>query len=122
MIDVAQNNRINVTRGDTFSVPLFLNKGTDLKPMRYTLKEEDELYLAIMEYNQSFEDAIVKKTFSAKDLNKNGDAIIELDHDDTRCLVPGKYFYQIKAKLYNIEKEKYEINTVIQKTEFYIED
>ncbi|WP_300924506.1 hypothetical protein [uncultured Clostridium sp.] len=118
MIDIAQNNRISVVRGDSFSVPLFLNQGTDVKPIRYRLQESDEVYLAIMEPNQPFEDALVKKVFTNKDLNNHGDIKLEINHDDTRCLEPGKYFYQIKARLYDREKEKFDINTVIPKTEF----
>ena len=99
MFDVSQNNLIAVTRGDSFSVPLFINKGTDVKPIRYTIGDKDEIYLAIMEPNQIFEQALVKKVFTNKDLNKYGDVYIDIDHEDTRCLLPGKYFYQIKARL-----------------------
>lgn len=122
MFDVSQNNKIYVTRGDTFSVPLFINRGTELKPLRYTLKENDELYLAIMEPNQPFECALIKKVYSYENLNKYGDVLIEIEHDDTRCLEPGKYYYQVKARLYDIEKDKFEVNTVVSKTEFWIED
>ena len=122
MFDVSQNNKIVVTRGDTFSVPLFINRGTELKPLRYTLKENDELYLAIMEPNQPFECALIKKVYSYENLNKYGDVLIEIEHDDTRCLEPGKYYYQVKARLYDSEKDKYDVNTVISKTEFWIED
>ena len=122
MFDVSQNNKVVVTRGDTFSVPLFINRGTELKPLRYTLKENDELYLAIMEPNQPFERALIKKVYSYENLNKYGDVLIEIEHDDTRCLEPGKYYYQVKARLYDSEKDKYDVNTVIPKTEFWIED
>lgn len=122
MFDVSQNNKICVTRGDTFSVPVFINKGTEIKPLRYVLKEKDEVYLAVMEPNQIFEDALIKKVYTKKDLNENNDVVIEIEHDDTRCLEPGKYYYQLKARLYNEEKDKYDINTIISKTEFWIED
>lgn len=122
MIDVSQNNKICVTRGDSFSVPLFLNNGTEINPLRYELKEQDEVYLAIMVPNQPFEHALVKKVFNHQNLNDYGDVQIEIDHEDTRCLEPGKYYYQIKAKFYDIEKDKFEVNTVIPKTEFWIED
>ena len=121
MIDVNQNNRITLTIVDSFSVPLFLNKGTDLKPLRYKLHETDKVYLAIMEANQTFENAIVKKVYTYLDANENGDIEISIEHDDTRCLVPGKYFYQIKM-LYTDDKGKQQVNTVIQKTEFWIEE
>lgn len=121
MIDIDSNNRIAVTRGDSFSAPLFLNKGTDLKPLRHILGEAEEIYLAIMEPNQSFENAIVKKVYNKDNLNKYGDVLVEIEHDDTRCLIPGKYFYQIKA-LFIDENGKQKVNTVVQKTEFWIEE
>lgn len=122
MLDISQNNRIMVTRGDTFSVPLFINQGTELKPIRYVLKDQDKIYFAIMRPNQPFECALVKKVYSKENINEYGDIVIEIEHDDTRCLEPGKYFYQIKAQLYNEEKDKLEINTIVSKTEFWIED
>ena len=122
MLDISQNNKITVTRGDTFSVPLFINQGTELKPIRYVLKDQDKIYLAIMRPNQPFECALVKKVYSKENINEYGDIVIEIEHDDTRCLEPGKYFYQIKAQLYNEEKDKLEINTIVSKTEFWIED
>lgn len=121
MIDIDKNNRIAVTRGDSFSCPLFLNKGTDYKPLRRVLKDNEEVYLAIMEPNQRFEDAIVKKVYTKDNLNKNGDIIISIEHDDTRCLIPGKYYYQIKA-LFIDENNKQLVNTVVNKTEFWIEE
>lgn len=122
MINIDQNNRIAITRGDTFTAPLFLNKGTDLKPFRHILQENEEIYLSIMEPNKPFEEGIIKKYYTKDNLNNMGDVLISLEHDDTRCLLPGKYFYQIKGSFYNSETQKFEINTVIQKTEFIIEE
>lgn len=122
MFDISQNNLILVTRGDSFSVPLFINKGTDLKPMRYTISDKDEIYLAIMEPNQPFEYAVIKKVFTSKDLNKYGDVYIDIDHEDTCNLIPGKYFYQIKGRLWDYDREKYIVNTLIDKTEFRIKE
>lgn len=122
MFNVDVSGRITLTRGDTASPSLFLNKGTDLKPLRHILQDGEEVYFAIMEPNQPFECAIVKKLLTKDNLNKNGDVVINIEHDDTRCLLPGKYFYQIKASIYNSETDKYEINTVVQKTEFTLEE
>lgn len=122
MFNVDVSGRITLTRGDTASPPLFLNKGTDLKPLRHILQDGEEVYFAIMEPNQPFECAIVKKLLTKDNLNKYGDVVINIEHDDTRLLLPGKYFYQIKASIYNSEKDKYEINTVVQKTEFTLEE
>lgn len=101
MVNIDSNNIISMTRGDSWSAPLFLNKGTALKPLRRTLSSKDAVYFAIMEPNQPFEDAIVKKKFTNKDVNKNKDVVVKITPDDTACLIPGKYFYQIKAKFIN---------------------
>ena len=47
VLTIANNGIITVNRGDDFSVPLFINMGTELAPVRYTLKENDEIYLGI---------------------------------------------------------------------------
>ena len=107
MIQIDKNNHITMARGDSWSAPVFINKGTPIKPLRYYLKDEDRVYLAIMEPNQPFENAIVKKTYTNMDENKNGDVVVRIDPDDTVLLVPGLYYYQIKARLYKPEKPIY---------------
>lgn len=82
---------------------------------------EDEVYFGLMENNQVFENAIVKKKFNKLNLGIKNNIIIKIDPIDTVNLIPGKYWYQIKAKLIN-NYNKPEVNTVIQKTLFYIED
>lgn len=120
-LDISNNNVVRLTRGDTFTVPIFLNKGTALKPLRYVLKEGDELYLGIMEPNEPFECAILKKVFTKDNLNEFGDVLIELEPKDTECLIPGKYYYTVKAKFIK-ENNKEVVNTVVPKTEFWIEE
>lgn len=115
------NNIITITRGDTFSPPLFINAGSDLKPVRYELGDYDEVYLGIMEPNQPFENAIVKKRYTKANINEYGDVKVRFEHDDTKCLVPGKYFYEIKAKFIK-EDGSVDINTIIQRTEFWIQE
>lgn len=107
MVDLSINDILTLTRGDTYSMPLFLNKGTDNCPIRYVLQDTvlngrvigtDEIYVGIMEYNQPFECALVRKLYTKKNLNKYGDVIIDLKSNDTKCLHPGKYYYQIKSR------------------------
>lgn len=101
MAETIINNMVTLTRGDTFERPLFLNKGTELKPIRYELKTDDKVYLAITEPNQPFECAIVKKTYGRENLNINGDIVIRLESQDTELLKPGQYYYTIKAEFVN---------------------
>lgn len=117
MVSIDKNNIITMTRGDTFSTPLFINSGKALSPIRYTLVEGDEVFLALMEPNQPFEKAILKKRYDYENLNDHGDVVIKIEHNDTRCLLPGKYFYQIKAKIHDETSEDgYRVNTVVNKT------
>ena len=99
MFEVDTNNIVAVTRGDTFKAPLFINKGTDLKPIRYVLNDKDELYLGVMQTNQYFEDAILKKKFTNKNLDENWisdltirDAIERLN--DREKLILNKRFFE----------------------------
>jgi hypothetical protein len=101
MGDSVINNQITINRGDTFERPLFLNKGTELKPIRYELKTDDRVYLAITEPNQPFENAILKKVYGRENTNINGDVVIRLESEDTESLIPGQYYYTIKAEFVN---------------------
>lgn len=101
MGDSVINNQITINRGDTFERPLFLNKGTELKPIRYILKTDDRVYLAITEPNQPFELAILKKVYGRENTNINGDVVIRLESEDTERLIPGQYYYTIKAEFVN---------------------
>ena len=101
MAETLINNMVTLTRGDTFERPLFLNKGTELKPIRYELKTDDRVYLAITEPNQPFEKAVLKKVYGRENTNINGDVVIRLESEDTEMLIPGQYYYTIKAEFVN---------------------
>lgn len=117
MLTVDRNNQIALTRGDYAKIPLFINQGTDEKPMRYILQEGDAVYVGVMECNQPFEFAIIKKKYTNDNLNENGDVEIIFDHNDTKCLLPSKYFYTVKVVLKDEQP-----NTIIQNTQFIIEE
>lgn len=124
MIDLSRNGIIEVNRGDSFELPLFINQGTDIAPFRYNMKDSNsEVYVGVMEPNQPFERAIIRKKYTKDDVNENGDIVIKFSSNDTVCLLPGKYYYQIKIKLYNNydnNKEDYNINTIVPMTQFII--
>ena len=105
-------------------MPLFINQGTALYPIRYNLNDVDKqdtvIYLSIMQPNQYFENGCVRKMFSKKSgwtLTDAGDLIITIEPKDTQFLMPGKYFYEIKADL----QGNNQVNTIIQKKEFWIQ-
>ena len=64
MFNVSKNGIIEVVRGVSFKVALFINQWTDLDPIRYVLKEGEHIYFGVMEPNYSFENAIVRKKYS----------------------------------------------------------
>ncbi len=119
MVTVSKNGVVALTRGDSFSIPLIINAGTKLKPVRRILVDGDEIFFGLMEPNQPFEDALIRKKYTKDDTNKLGDVVIKIEPDDTACLIPGKYYYQIKAKLIK-DDGTYDVNTIIDKTEFFI--
>lgn len=124
MVTISNNGFISLTRGDSFSVPLFINMGTGMVPVRYSLLEhpETEVYLGVMEPNQPFEKALIRKKYTHESrINENGDLMIDFTGTDTEYLFPGKYFYQIKAKF--IDKETgINIDTIVSKKQFIVRD
>lgn len=120
MFDINSTGKIQLTRGDTFKSPLFINQGNQLYPMRYQLSENDTLYLALLEPNQPFEFAILKQVYTWLDEKTQfGDTYIKFRAEDTEKLLPGKYYYTIKLRRV-LEDGNEEVHTVIPETEFYI--
>lgn len=124
MYQISNNNIVSLERGDSFIVPLFINQGSKFKPIRYNMNNHKpfELYLGVMECNQKFEDAVLRKkwTFETGLINQYGDLMINLTPDDTILLKPGRYFYQIKMK--HLTKDGEKISSVTPLTEFWILD
>ena len=120
MFDIDYSKIITMNRGDSFEASLFINCGDKMWPERYILKPGDTVYFALMEPNQKFEDAILKKVFTLADpMTPDGDVIISLKSEDTQYLLPGKYFYTIKV---NFADSTLPVQTVIEKQEFWIVD
>ncbi len=124
MFDISREGNIQLIRGDTLSVALFINSGTPIAPERYILKETDTVYLAVMEENQKFEDAILKKVYSYQDYLDNqtedGDLIITLQSEDTEYLEDGKYHYTVKLHSTSYDVDK--VITLIPDKKFFIID
>jgi hypothetical protein len=121
MFDLSYNGIITVNRGDSFSMPLILNIGNNMDPKRYELTEHSFVYFAVMEPNQPFETALIRKRYTKDDVNENGDVLIKFKPQDTQCVLPGKYYYQVKLQICNPDDpEDYEVHTIIDKTLFWI--
>ena len=121
MFNIAFNGIITVNRGDSFRLPLMLNYGTNLEPLKYQMSRESFVYFAVMEPNQPFENALIRKKFTHEDVDEDGNIVIKFRPQDTQCVLPGKYYYQIKLQRFNSDDpEDYEVDTVVDKTLFYI--
>ena len=122
MFTIDQDNAIRMSRGDSLYFSVFLNTGTTLQPQRYTLGTGDILYFAVMEPNQKFENALIKKSYTSEDKkNENGDTIIEFTPEDTENVISGMYYYTVKLQRFK-DETSYSVDTVIPKRRFIIED
>lgn len=121
MFNIAYNGIITVTRGDSFTLPMLLNYGTNIEPLKYQMSQKAVVYFAVMEPNQPFECALIKKKYTSEDVDENGNVLIKFRPQDTQCVLPGKYYYQVKLQRFNSDDpEDYEVDTVVDKTLFYI--
>lgn len=122
MFYIENTGIIRITRGDSAEAPLFMNQGCELNPIRYELKDNDEVYFGVMEPNYPFEQAIIKKKYTKNDVNEYGDVVVKFSSEDTVNLIPGKYFYSIKLNKWDEEKQIYDIYTIVERTQFFIEE
>lgn len=114
------NNRIvTMHRGDTFSMSVDINFGTVFAPEYHSLSENETAYFAILECNQRFEDAIVKKVFKEDSSTSTG-FLVTLDSSDTEFLLSGEYYYEIKLKQIDPETEEEVVTTIIPRRKFII--
>ena len=60
MFITIEDNYLKMNRGDSYILPLVINEGTKLEFKQYQLRQLDKIYVGIMEYNQAFEDAIIR--------------------------------------------------------------
>ena len=115
MIFTPKQIAFEIIRGDSYTLPVTINKGTQLDFERYTLSETDKLYVGIVEPNQSFENAIIKKVLTKNsEKTDDGDVIFKLTPQDTEYLMTGKYYITIKLKQLD------EVTTILPAKEFWI--
>lgn len=120
MFDITRENNIQLVRGDSVDFVLFINGGTELIPCRYELQEGDEVFFALMEVHQLFENAILKKVFTKNsNFSDDGDLIISLTSEDTENLHEGLYKYTIKLKMMQ-GNGSFLIKTLVPEHDFYI--
>lgn len=120
MVHISNNGFVRLTRGDSMSFPLFINRGTISSPVRYNIADHPEaaVYFGVMEPNQPFEKALIRKKYNSESpITKEGDLVIILRPEDTLNVLPGKYYYSVKVDFGDDTVE-----TIIPSTEFWIMD
>ena len=121
MATISNNGIINIMRGDSFTFFQGINLGTKALPEYYSLQEGDSLYFGVMEPNRSFEDAIIRKSYSyLSDQDDEGFIQIDINPEDTEFLETGKYYYMIKLRR-KVSDTKYSVKTIVNPTLFWIE-
>jgi len=112
---------IKLYRGDTFNFVLNIDDESTLEHY-YILRPNDLVYLGVTEPHQPFENAIIKKIFTAENCDTSGNIVITFNPEDTVNLEPGVYYYSIKLRKNVDDERKEEVMTVIPKTKFVILD
>ena len=114
-----------MNKGDDVQFPLFINNGDRTHFNRYEFNIEydpeaecEEIYFYILPLHCSYEQFLLKKTFSCNgtiitekpnkdsvittdndNINSNHDFVITLKESDTLLLCPGEYVYVVRAKV-----------------------
>lgn len=122
MFCLSENGNIRITRGDTIQFPFVPATGNSVSYLIYPMQERDEMYFGVMEPNSSFEDALIRKKYTYAHQNSNGSIIVDIDSSDTEYLLPGMYYYQIKMNIYDAVNDRYIVQTVMPKNQFWIEE
>ena len=84
-------NILQMNRGDTFQFDFNINNELSENGY-YVLQGNDALYFGVMDPNQMFEDALVKKKYTAPNINAGdatGTITIRLETEETIDLLPG---------------------------------
>lgn len=109
-------NNFTLNRGDTFVFPIIINSNTKLNFKQYVLTDADKLYVALLEPNQAFEDAILRKVITNKDkTDENGNPLLIVNSRDTEYLLTGKYYLTIK-----LQQENNIVTTILPMKEFWL--
>ena len=114
------NGIITINRGDTVDILYPLKHGNRLELENFNFNSKSEIYLGILEPKQPWEFALIRKKYTIEDLDANNNLKLHLDRIDTINVLPGLYFYEIKVRLLDEDKET--IITVIPRRKFYIQD
>ena len=114
MFDLTDDQMIYLSRGDTCSFTLVILTGDNLQNYHYVLTDNEKIYFGVTEANECFEDSILKKVFTTDDVDEDGNVVMSFNHDDTKCLEEGTYYYTIKL----VHGD--EVETIVDKNRLFI--
>lgn len=121
MFDITRNGIITMNRGDTWKTKIYVNVGTELDPQPCTLGSNDFIYFGVMEPNQPFDFALVRKKYDESSAAEDeGWYNIGFDVEDTENLLPGTYYYEVKLLRARDGSDKVDVDTIIPRTKFVI--
>ena len=110
---------ITLAKGDTFEATIAINSGCQLEPEQYVLGEGDSVYFGVMEANQPFGCALIRKKYTSEDLDEDGNIPLRLESQDTIYLLPGTYYYQAKLE-HKEDGQPDEVTTIIPKRKLFL--
>lgn len=114
---IEKNFVITINRGDYLEKEFVFTTGPFLEEKPLVVNEGDIIFFGLMDPNQHFEHALIKKEFGKKDITEDGEFTLILESEETLDLVPGIYYYSIKLLTSDSK-----IKTLIPKTKFIILD
>jgi len=117
MFDISANGIITISRGDSFTLNVAIDIGEPLNSLLYELGNDDKVYFGLMEPNQPFEHALVRKMYTKEDQTSDLDVVMNFVPEDTEFLMPGKYYYMVK-----LVRSDNSVDTIVSKTKFIIID
>ena len=119
---------IKLNRGDSFEFTVNIPEKED-RSKNYLLTERDVVYFAIMYPHQPFEKSCFVNGYTLEEQDQEtGEIVIKLTPNDTRCLMPGIYYYTVKLQrggtldVIDDFDEPDEVITLIDRTKFIINE
>ena len=119
------NNKVDLVRGDSILINVFLNIGTDSRPVQYQAQDTDVFFFSLYKPNHVFEQGVVKKVLTIENIDENGDLSILIEPEDTLNLHGGQYYWMVKMVHHEKDEDDVlvpngSVDTIIRETSFYI--
>ena len=123
MLNVGRDGSLSVVRGDSFSLPIFVNALHYPGVSRYSMASHPgaTLYFYVMLWGQQPDSAIFARTLTSADANANGDAVLSMTSAETESLPAGCHQY-MAVITFTDTAGHFVRDTVIPRNTFTVED